>query len=216
MKPYLIIAIVIIVLILALLAYRAIIKRKLIKAGKDGEKIVSKILRRYAIPRSYKVLEDVYLPLYDSVTQIDHILIGFFGILVVETKNTTGEVYAQPNDKEWAVVDSKTGKKKYIYNPIMQNKTHVEAIRYLLTSNKMYKIDIDSLVVFTAHKKADKLYIKKGFPVILSKTLPKFLRKDRYETDKEIDVDQVFEVIKNAIVTDKDKIKLHLKETSKK
>lgn len=215
MEIYIIIGIIIVLLILAAVLYKMLLKRKLVKAGKDGEKIVAKILRRYALPRSYKVLNDVYLPLYDKVTQIDHILIGFFGILVVETKNTQGEIYAQPNDKEWAIVDGKTGKKKYIYNPLMQNKTHVEAIRYILTTSKVYKIDIDSLVVFTSGKKA-KLFIKKGFPVILSKTLPKFLRKDRYETDKEVDVDQIYNLLLSCVVTDKDKIKEHLKETSKK
>ncbi len=203
---YIISGSIVLIFVLVYILYTGAVKRKLRKAGKDGERIVAKILKSYAWPRSYKVFNDVYLPLYDKLTQIDHILVGFFGILVIETKNTRGEIYAQPNEKQWAIVNG--GKKKYIYNPLMQNKTHVEAIRHLLISNKVFKIDIDSLVVFTSGKKAT-LYIKSGYPVILSNLLPKFLRKDRYETDKEVDVDQICSIIEGAIVTDRDRIKAH-------
>ena len=75
---------IILLAVLLLVAAAWMKKRKLQKLGKEGEKQVSRILRRYARLRSYKVIDDLYLPLYDKTTQIDHVLIGFFGILVVE------------------------------------------------------------------------------------------------------------------------------------
>lgn len=72
------------------------------KLGIEGEKRVAAKLRKFAGIRSFKVMNDLYLPLYDKTTQIDHILIGFFGLIVVETKNIGGEVYGEPKKKRLA------------------------------------------------------------------------------------------------------------------
>ena len=59
-----------------------------------GERVVAGILRRYACRYHGKVINDLYLPLYDQTTQIDHILIAPFGMIVVETKNYKGKFMA--------------------------------------------------------------------------------------------------------------------------
>ncbi|MEG2429973.1 MAG: nuclease-related domain-containing protein, partial [Oscillospiraceae bacterium] len=148
LKYYLIGAGALFLLVFALWLAHFIKMQRAKKIGKDGEKIVAKMLKKYAGIRSFKVLNDVYLPLYDKTTQIDHILIGFFGILVVETKNLSGEIYGDPRKKEWLHIMGKKNQKKHnFYNPIMQNQTHIDCIRHILSQENIYKTNIESIVV---------------------------------------------------------------------
>ena len=157
------------VLILILVLSVVLKKKKSIKLGIEGEKKVSRVLKKYAGIRSYKVINDLYLPLYDKTTQIDHVLVGFFGILVVETKNLSGEVYGDPKKKDWLHI---VGPKKHkLYNPLLQNQTHIDCIRYLLGKENMYNVNIESLVVFS--NKKVQLYIPNKLPIINIKQLKK-------------------------------------------
>lgn len=207
MKYYIIggcIALFIVLLIVALIFVK---KQKNKKIGKDGEKKVSSALKRYAGIRSYKVINDLYLPLYDKTTQIDHILIGFFGILVVETKNLSGEIYGDPRKKEWLHIIG--SKKHQLYNPLMQNQAHIDCIRHILGQEKIYNLNIESLVVFSA-KKVD-LYIPKKLPIVTFSKLKKYLRQPRFEKDNNVDVDQIYNALMKNQVTDKKLIADHNK-----
>ena len=74
-------------------------------------------------------LNDIYLPLGDSITQIDHILVCSRGIFVVETKYWTGD-YFVTGDK-WERVSDR-GHRYEVFNPIRQNSGHIDAVRALL------------------------------------------------------------------------------------
>lgn len=207
MKYYIIGGCVILFFILIIIATIFIRKQKIKKIGKDGEKKVASVLKRYAGIRSYKVINDLYLPLYDKTTQIDHVLIGFFGILVVETKNLSGEIYGDPKKKEWLHI---MGSKKHeLYNPLMQNQTHIDCIRHLLGKDKIYNLNIESLVVFPA-KKVD-LYIPNKLPIVTIKKLKKYLRQPRFEKDNNVDVEQIYNALLKHKVTDKKLIADHNK-----
>lgn len=184
---------------------------KLRQKGLKGEKKVARILKKKCIGRPWKVINDIYLPLYDKTTQVDHILIGPFGVLAVETKNYAGQVYGSPSDKEWTHI---CGDEKHkFYNPMMQNKTHVDNIRYLFSKENIYNINIDSLVVF-ADKKLE-LYMPKNLPVIRINKLKKELRKSKYDKDNGVDVDKLYNALMNNRVTDQKLIKKHNKNVKK-
>jgi len=209
--PYLVLGGVLVVLVLCLVGWRLLRRRRLRRLGVDGERQVDQALRRYASIRGFKVLSDVYLPLYDKTTQIDHILIGFFGILVVETKNYAGEVYGDPRKKDWLHV---VGSDRHpFYNPLMQNKAHIDCLRHWLGKENLYNMNIESLVVFT-RKKAE-LYIPKGLPVIKLQRLMKFLHQPRFAEDKGYDVEKITAAIEAHRVTDKKRIAAHVKNVEK-
>lgn len=180
---------------------------RLRKIGKDGEKKVSKRLKKFAGIRSYKVIDDLYLPLYDKTTQIDHILVGFFGLLVVETKNMKGEIYGDPKKKDWLHIVG--GKKYNLYNPLMQNQAHIDCLRHILGKEKIYNVNIESAVVF-ANKKVE-LYIPKGLPIFPLKKLSKLLHQSRFEKDNNYDVEQIVSILRKYEVTDKSLISNHVK-----
>lgn len=211
MLPYLIIGGIVLFIILICILASFIRKQKIKKIGKDGEKKVAAALKRYAGIRSYKVINDLYLPLYDKTTQIDHILIGFFGILVVETKNVSGEVYGDPKKKEWLhIMGGKTNQKRHqLYNPLMQNQTHIDCIRHIFGKENIYNINMESLIVFPAKKV--QLFIPNKLPVVTMKKLKKYLRQPRFEKDNNVDVEQLYNVLMKYQVTDKKLIADHNK-----
>ncbi len=181
------------------------------RRGVKGERVVAGILRRYARRYHGKVINDLYLPLYDQTTQIDHILIAPFGMIVVETKNYKGEVYGSPDETQWTHI---VGDNKHkFYNPVMQNKTHIENIRHIFQKEKVYNVSIENAVVF-----ADKrlvLGIPKGMPVYSAKRFRKHLGDFQYYTDKGVNVERVYDVLKKYQVTDRKLIAQHNKNVKK-
>lgn len=204
---YYIIGGIVAVIILALILSAVLKKRKIKKLGIDGEKKVARVLKKFAGIRSYKVINDLYLPLYDKTTQIDHVLVGFFGILVVETKNLAGEVYGDPKKKDWLHI---VGSKKHkLYNPLMQNQTHIDCIRHLLGKENMYSVNIESLVVFS--NKKVQLYVPNKLPIINISKLRKYLHRDRFEKDNNFDVEKITSILRKYEVKDKKLIANHNK-----
>lgn len=197
----------VLLVILVIAAAIALKKYKIRKLGIEGEKKVARALKKYAGIRSFKVINDIYLPLYDKTTQVDHILIGFFGILVVETKNLSGEIYGDPKKKDWLHV---VGSERHrFYNPLMQNQAHIDCIRHLLGKENIYNLNIESLIVFT--KKKVQLYVPHGLPIIEFKRLRKYLRQPRFEKDNNFDVEQIANALLKHQVTDKKLIAEHNK-----
>ncbi|MBM6921721.1 NERD domain-containing protein [Phocea massiliensis] len=205
--PYIIAGGIVLLLVLILIAVRAVREAHRRKLGIDGEKKVAAKLKRFASIRSFKVINDLYLPLYDKTTQVDHVLIGFFGLLVIETKNIGGEVYGEPRKKDWLHI---MGKSRYkLYNPLMQNQTHVDCIRHLLGKENIYNVPIESLVVFTNRKV--ELFIPKKLPIISFNRLNKFLHQERFSKDNNIDVDKIYHALLKYQITDKKVISQHVK-----
>lgn len=181
-------------------------KKRNDRIGVKGEKKVARILKPWAFMQNYKVINDLYLPLYDKTTQIDHVVIGFFGLIVIETKNLGGEIYGNPKEKNWTHI---MGSQKHtLYNPVMQNQAHIDCIRHWLGKENIYNIAIDNVVVF-ANNKAE-LYLTTSDAVILKiKHLKKLLHKAKYEKDKDVDVERVYQALMKHRVTDRALINRH-------
>ncbi|HIZ55003.1 MAG TPA: NERD domain-containing protein [Firmicutes bacterium] len=176
------------------------------KGGMAGEDRVAEQLQIYARANGCKVINRIYLPLYGSTTEIDHILIGKFGVLVIETKNMRGQIYGTAKDREW--IQMVNGKKKHqFYNPLYQNKTHIATLRHLLVREKMDKVHIEGLVVFCGRNVcAD---VTRGMPVIPFRNLQGYLSRKRFQEDCGVDVARVYRIIKKYEVTDRSLIDKH-------
>lgn len=161
------------------------------KKGVDGTKKVSRILKRFAGIRSFKVLNDLTLKTAKKNVHIDHILIGFFGIMVVNTQNLPGSIYGDGRGKNWTHVVTKNNRetKTSFPNPLLENQQAVDAVREVLSTNGVYKVNIESWVVFT-RKKAS-LNLPKGLSVLGIKNFKKLLKKSRYSADGNVNVPQV-------------------------
>ena len=94
----------------------------------------------------YHLISNVTLKTEDGTTQIDHIIVSEYGIFVIETKNMTGWIFGNENDRFWTQkIYHHTNK---FQNPLRQNYKHIKAIQNILDidSNKIF-----SVIVFTGH-----------------------------------------------------------------
>ena len=95
--------------------------------GKYGEKLTEdelKKLSKYGIEG--KIIRNVYLPKDNGETsEVDFVFITTKGIFLIESKNYSGWIFGNENDKNWTAT-LKGGVKNQFYNPIWQNKTHVK------------------------------------------------------------------------------------------
>lgn len=135
---------IIFITIFALIISVILIRKNLLDKGKQGEKRVAKVLKKI---KSAKLINNLRLPLYDTITEIDHVLIGKMGIVVIETKSISGIVSGNITDKE--LMHYIGTKRHKLYNPVFQNKTHTDNINHHLKKLGYKNIPIYSVVVFT-------------------------------------------------------------------
>lgn len=92
----------------------------------EGEERVDKTLKKELEKKHYHVISNITLPFEDGTTQIDHIIISYKGIFVIETKNYSGSIYTNTGSNWYQYL----GKKKFQFqNPHRQNYKHILAIR---------------------------------------------------------------------------------------
>lgn len=74
------------------------------------------------------IISNIYIPNMDGTTsEIDILFITKKGIFVIESKNYSGWIFGSQNDKYWTVCNYND--KWKLYNPVLQNQGHINAIR---------------------------------------------------------------------------------------
>lgn len=113
--------------------------------GKMGESKVSKRLNKLAAKYGGAVIDDVIIPgENDRTSQIDHLYVSTYGVYVIETKNYSGRIYGNDKQREWTQVLAYGNIKNKLYNPVMQNQTHIYRLLQLLN----IRVNAVSIVVF--------------------------------------------------------------------
>lgn len=116
----------------ALLAWATIKwhRGKAIRSGKRGERIVAKELSRLK-KKDTIILNDLLIKNSNGRTsQIDHIVVSTRGIFIIETKNHSGRISGAEHAQYWQQHFS--SQSRSFYNPLLQNRSHLRAIRRLL------------------------------------------------------------------------------------
>jgi hypothetical protein len=67
----------------------------------SSEVLVSRVTRMNFGPPDYHLMNHITIQMKDGTTQIDHILVSRFGVFVIETKNYTGWIFANAEQKNW-------------------------------------------------------------------------------------------------------------------
>lgn len=121
--------------------------------GTVGESITNSILHHLCI-KGYEgtPFHNIYVPKGNGeYSEIDLAFVTAKGIFVFECKNYSGWIFGSYKDKYWTV-SFPNGQKNRFYNPIIQNQSHINALR------KIYGEDIPyfSIIVFS-----DKSTLKK-------------------------------------------------------
>ena len=195
------------VAIAVILIIVAIIKIKLpYLKGLIGEKFVSKKLFKLN-PVHYKILNDLLLPSSGNLnaTQLDHVIISNYGIFCIETKSYKGWIFGNANDKYWTQVIYKH--KEKFYNPLRQNYVHTKAVEDLIKS-KYPKARILSFVVFPI---TGKLKISGTDSVGCARDIVRKIENYKTQIFTDVERDEIFDILANANIQNKDLRKLHNK-----
>lgn len=160
--------------------------------GFFGE-LAIRIWLKFLDKKRYKVLNNIIIPSEDgSTAQIDHIVVSVYGIFVIETKNYKGWIFGSEKSRQWTQVLYKT--KNQFYNPILQNKGHVEALKNLLSEYPF--ITYIPVVVFTSKASLKRLDVTSH--VVYSFGLYKTIRSYTDIIISETDLEKIVQIILSA------------------
>lgn len=110
------------------------------RAGRAGERMVARAVAKSRLP----VLHDIYLPVGEDVTQVDHVVLAGSCLVVIETKHMAGMVFGREGDETWTQV--RQDRKRRFRNPHMQNRVHVAAVSQAIGG----ALPVVGIVVFSA------------------------------------------------------------------
>ena len=116
------------------------------RKGRAAERKVAKVLKKLGKKDHIRIINNAYLPLYNKACEVDHLVFGRFGVLVVETKGISGSVSGSGKNLTHKI-GSKTHK---LYNPQLQNKTHMDNVIHHLKKGGFDKTPVNGAVVFSA------------------------------------------------------------------
>lgn len=115
------------------------------RGTKTERELVLKLLKS-GFP-SQTIFHDLYIRnRYGNYSQIDLVLATKVGIIVFEVKKYSGWIFGSGNQNKWTQVLAYGKQKYYFYNPILQNKKHIENLKTKLTD--FQNIPFFSVVVF--------------------------------------------------------------------
>lgn len=118
--------------------------------GRFGEYETYRLLQSFE-SKGAKFLFNLYLPKGNNeTTEIDVLMIYQTGIFVFESKNYSGWIFGDENQKNWTQTlpqgRGRTALKEHFPNPVWQNKLHIASLRQVLDGRNTA---IFSLIVFS-------------------------------------------------------------------
>lgn len=163
--------------------------------GQFGEYLTKYALGNNNLTGYLKILCNIYVPYRAKTSEIDVIMIHEKGIFVFESKNYSGWIFGSAEQKNWTQC-LKGGKKYQFYNPILQNKTHINALSNYL---KISKEEFKSYILFSDHCELKKVPTCCEEYIILNRgNLLKNIRKDlknRNNVYSKENVDNLYETL---------------------
>lgn len=156
--------------------------------GQIGEEEICKVLNQFSGYK--KLILNAYLPKKNNrTTEVDIIMLHETGIYILESKNYSGWIFGDENQIQWCQLFS-SARKYYFYNPISQNKGHIDAVQAILPKTRK-KHKFRSLIVFGANATLKNIAISsKNVWVIkiddLLKTCNRLARGNRIYSKREI------------------------------
>lgn len=166
--------------------------------GKSANnKKVQGIARRFAKQNSFRFIAPANSKQKDGATQLDAIVVGYFGVLGVISLGYNGQIYADAADETWLQVAPDGTRAKFL-NPVGQASAAVRAVREVLLLEKCKKVPVDVVYVF-AQEKAQ-IIAPRSLACMGLKEYKTLLKKDKFLQDCGLDLDQVENALKKHLV----------------
>ncbi len=168
--------------------------------GTDFEKdLVVYLLRSGISPKV--IFHDLYVPTSNGkYAQIDLVVVTSEGIIVIEVKDYGGWIFGTGNQQKWTQILA-YGREKYrFYNPILQNKSHINALKR--QSFQFSKLPFFSVIVFSNHcELKDLSIIPKDTFVTKGNRILEVINhiKENYPKANYTDKHEVVNILQNAV-----------------
>jgi len=152
-RPVIILGLFGLVIVVIFIKVRAFIRKKQVlksvtklNRGERSERNLIYRLITYGVP-AQTIFHDLYFKKRNGeYAQVDLLVATSVGILVFEVKDYKGWIYGNENQHQWTQVLSYGKSKSRFYNPVMQNDSHIRAIRGQHPQFK--RIPFFSIIVF--------------------------------------------------------------------
>ena len=205
--------IIIISILIGIYIFSSIVKSNSRKRDKELLKSVTSLNRGTSSERSLilqllkngippeTIFHDLFIKKSNKeFSQIDLALTTKEGIIVFEIKDYSGWIYGSGNNSHWTKVLA-FGKKKYrFYNPIKQNKSHIEQLRKKL--KQFQKVPFFSIIVFFGDCELKEInYVPEGTYLVKSHRIFEVLEliKTNNEPTQYIDKREIVDTLKHAV-----------------
>lgn len=166
--------------------------------GKYGEYLTYKELQCFE-KGGAKFLFNVYIKKDDGeTTEIDVLMLTRKGIFVFESKNYSGWIFGNENQKSWyqtLPVGKGQSRKEHFYNPIMQNRSHIKHLKKFVGE----QIPMHSIIVFSERCTLKNVTIKSDEIKVINRNQVSFTVSD------------ICKAIPENIMTDEDVANLYNK-----
>lgn len=162
--------------------------------GKRSAKTTARILKNFALPRGFKVLSNVKLKGQNGEDAvIENMLVGFFGILLIQTLGARGEYYGMLDGDSWSV--ALNGKKTALDNPVKALMQQEAALRALFARKKVYNIPIFRIAYISSTSVKTSLFVTHKGEILFGGKLSAYLGKSEFEKDTGLDVKQIVDSV---------------------
>ena len=186
--------------------------------GSYGEYLTYKKLRTFEKDGA-KFLFNIYLPKDDeTTTELDVIMISPKGVFVFESKNYSGWIFGSDKDAYWTqtLPTGKKSTKKKFYNPVWQNKSHIESLKKAVGED----IPICSVIVFSDRCELKKVDVALENAVVINRREVEntvMVLMDKYEKIADADtVEGIYNKLKPFTEMTNEQKEKHIKDIEEK
>ena len=161
----------------------------------DVQKDVKKILKGYAISRRYKVLNDVTLTFKGKSAHVDCMMVGYFGILFVNTLDLKGaELFGGEHEDKWALLYK--NEKSHVDNLYKKTVMFNSFLRDVFSAEKIYSIPFENAVCIKCKDDVKQINANvSAMNILTPKQLKKYIRRVKFEKDLGVDVEKIVKCI---------------------
>ena len=190
--------------------------RTILDKGKHGKYLTYVHLEK--LDGHHRIMTNLYIPKKDgSTTEIDLIMIAQTGIYVFESKNYSGWIFGNEKSQYWTQTFP-NGQKQRFYNPVSQNKGHINALKSILEikNNDSFK----SYIIFSERCKLKKVNVSSPNLVVLKRSdLRKTIKREIEAAPNLISISEVNQLalcLKKYTLADEEVKKAHIKSVQLK
>lgn len=189
--------------------------KTLLDKGNYGEFLT--FLQLEKLKGHFKLLTNLYLPKNDgSTTEIDILMIFEKGLYVFESKNYSGWIFGEEKNKNWMQTLPNKQKKRF-FNPIWQNKAHINALKSALgvEHDNLFK----SYIVFSERCTLKKISVSSDVKVIKRNALIQTIKNEISSSTPVLtnfQIEQMYAKLKAYSHADEELKKTHIKEIQNK